>query len=367
MGEKFEALYTVCLNKKNINMIIEVICDDVRLSERSIPKCVLMAQNIMKKNISNLSRPPKNKEEFKELVKYLNKLCVNSIFEIIVKKYPNLHINKKRHVSKEQLKRELEISGNRPNYVQDRPYDIRSKRRNDDEDDDEIYNMRINDTGNVAAADIGGYAPAFSDMTVTNIPIGQKQHAPTNRGSGSAIERRYQDMLASRTSSYQMHERPPTPDFTIDGTGEKIRMQKMMRKMEDQQFQGMSNGMPNGMGMDDPYASLLSPGAPMQSPLLNSGGPMQSMNSPYMNVNNNYMDNHSEKMSLLQSDLERKLAERKQVDIETQQPSTNPNYAQMNMPIQNNQMQMPMSNMPMQNMPMSNMPMSNMMSYQMMM
>ena len=97
--EKMDILYSICLNSKNIDALIEVICDDIKLSERSIPKCSTMIQDIMKKNINKLSRPPKNKEEMKEIVRYLNKLCVNTIIESIAKKYPDLHINKKKLIN----------------------------------------------------------------------------------------------------------------------------------------------------------------------------------------------------------------------------------------------------------------------------
>ncbi|XWV24916.1 hypothetical protein QJ856_gp0865 [Tupanvirus deep ocean] len=364
--EKFKTLYEICLDERNINDLLEVIRSDIKLSERSIPKCALMMQDIMKKNINKLTRPPRNKDEFKILVRYLNKLCVSTIIDIIAKKYPDLQISRKVQVSKEQMRRDRDVWGDRQNHVQDRPY-TRSRREYDD--DETFYNMRPNDIGvSGTDNDNGGYASAFGNHLITNLPLGQKQPQVFNQGSQrgeSQFEQRFQQLVNERNYGIGQQQKPETPDFTLDGTGEQVKQQKMMRKMQEQMngmgggMMGMQNGMngmmgngmPMGMGgmsMDDPYASILGAGAPQQSmgqqqqmnPFMGMGNPLMPMSSTNMmadqlgfNSMNNFQNGFgmnqpvSAKSMQLSNDYERKLAERRMVDLETNQPQTsNQNY-----------------------------------------
>ncbi len=49
--ENYDIVYAVCLGKKNINVLLQIICDDIKLSERSIPKCANMIKIIMGEKI----------------------------------------------------------------------------------------------------------------------------------------------------------------------------------------------------------------------------------------------------------------------------------------------------------------------------
>ena len=398
--EKFEILYSICLDNKNVNALLEIIRDDIKLSERSLSKCSSMIREIMKKNIGKLSKPPRDREEFKETVRYLNKLCVSTIIDIIAKKYPDLQIYRKKQISKEQMKRDLDVWGDRENHVQDRPY---TKSKKEYDDDEVFYSMKPNDIGFSGTDENYGYASAFGNHLITNVPVGQKQPIFNNpHKDSSQIEQRFQQMVDERNYNARGQQRPPTPDFTLDGTGEKVKQQKMLRKMQEEQINTsnmggmMGNGMPGGMmdmGIDDPYASLLGAGAPSQNmgqtnPFMGMGNPLMPMSSTNMIANqmgfNNMsslqggynLDNQniSAKSMQLQNDFEKKLAERHMVDMETNQPQqSNQNYGnQMSMmgsmnnigntmPNMSNISNMSnMSNIPMPNMSMPNMSMPNM-------
>jgi hypothetical protein len=153
----------------------------------------------------------------------------------------------------------------------------------------------------------------------------------------------------------------------------------------------MGNGIPGGMNnmpMDDPYASLLGAGAPGQNtgqinPFMGMGNPLMSMSSTNMmadqmgfsNMNGGQNgfgsggQNSSVKSMQLQNDYERKMAERRMVDMETNQPQASNNsnnygnqMAMMGM-ISGGNIQIPnmgIQNMGMQNMGMQNMGMQNM-------
>jgi len=415
--EKFRILYEICLSDSNINNLLDVIQTDIKLKEKSIPKCAAMMRDIMRNNINRCSRVPRNKEEYKGLVRHLNKLCVSEIVSHISKKYPDLQITRKIQVGKEQMRRNRDVFGDRQVHVQNRPY-IRSRREYDD--DESFHSMRPNDIGIDGNDSTGAYAPAFGNHMITNIPFGQKQPTYNTERNDNPFEMRYQQMLNDRNYS-SGPQRPESPDFTLDGSGDKVRQEKMMRKMQEQMNMGgmnmagnmggmcngsmngmMSNGMPGGMCnvADDPYASLLAAGAPSQNlnqvnPYMGMGNPLMPMSSTNTMADNlgfNSMNGFSNGFNIdgqqssaktvqLTNDYEKKLAERRMIDLETNQPQTsnqnNGNQSMPGMQIPGMQMsnmygnmqmpgmqQMPiMSGMQMNGIP--NMQMSNMPSMQM--
>ncbi|AEX61705.1 hypothetical protein c7_R642 [Megavirus courdo7] len=320
-SNRMNILYTMCLDDKNINALVGIICDNIKLSQRSIPKCKSMIKDNMKKNIYKLNRPPKNKYELKELIKILNKLCVTDIMETITKKYPESHIDKKKHVGKEQMRRELDVWGNRPNHIQDRPY-IKPRKEAVNEEDN-FHTMEPNDIG-LSGSSGNNYADAFGNHLITNVSVGQQQpvfNNPHGQKDSSEIEKKYQQLLNDRNYGGHGPQKPETPDFTLDGSGEKVKQQKLMRKLQEQNngmgMNGMSgiggmggmdgimgnmSGMDNMAGinmgtpiipqgnMDDVYASLLGAGAPSQNsniPFMGMGNPLMPTSSTNMNGQNN--------------------------------------------------------------------------------
>ena len=418
--EKNNRLYAVCLNKKNINSLLEIICENIKLSQKSIPKCESMIIDIMKKNISMLTRHPKDNDELKKIAIYLNKLCINTIIEMIAKKFPDLHINKKKHISKEAIRREMDVYGKRNNHVQDRPY-IRTRKDDNYDDDNELlenqYNMNINDDN---------YASAYSDHLITKNNQGNSMYfnnPPSNKNTNQ-FEQTYKQMMNERNIMGGEIQKPETPDFTLDGSGEKIKKEKMLRKMQNQTPQNDMNmwmGSANSC-VDDIYGSLLGPpiiyreaidnlggrdgmrnipaappiiyreaidnlggrngmqsistapqidnlgnregmrnisavhGAPMNMSMnQNSYLPNQMTNLMMQQQMNSYdtnmsMDNNQSVKSMeLQSNYEKKLAERRNIDMETDQPQTT-NYNTSN----NNMGMLNMSNTLPNMMPMMN-------------
>ena len=319
-----DKIYSVCLSKKNIVGLIDIIRDDIRLSERSIPKCASMIESIMKKNIEKLPHEPKSHDELIAMIKYLNDLCIKTIIEIIEKKYPDLYINKKRHVSKEQMRRNLDVYGERENHVSDRPY-ARTRRGYDD--DEAFNNQRPAERGYDSSNSFGNYASAFDNHLITSgLPImrndfnqGQQQQ----QQEGSSLDKRYQQYMNDRNQGMNQ-QRPVTPDFTLDGSGERVRREKMLRQQQMDNQGGMNNnncsmGGMSGSMMNDPYASLLGEGAPnsFMGMNMNMMGPPASSSS---NMANDYgMDPQSARSAQFKSDLERKMMERNR-DIETYQP-----------------------------------------------
>ena len=408
-----KVLYDYCMGDANVDDLLQIIMRNIKLSKNSIPRCISMIRDTMKKNIGLLRRSPKTKEDLKGFAGELNKRCVDSIIETIAKKHPGAQINRRVQVTREQLRRDRDVMGDRPNHVSERPH-IRSRRENDEDED--FHRMRPNDVGVAGVpGDMGAFAPAFGDhMLSTQIDRrmiqqlsnpGQQQHPqqqsnPSNphsqfdthgngggggypqqqQGSNNQLESRFNSMLNSRNSELAQRNKPLTPDFTDDGSGALVRQQKLARQMQ-MQGQGMSGGMGQGMpGLDgglgmgniggmgsdgmfqgmpsqeDIYSSLLGAGAPQagqQMPLMGMGNPLMPMSSTNMlsdqmgygnmgsqgmggmGMNGMNMQNYgtggmgstgelnTAKSQMLSNDYERKLAERNQIDIETNQKPVN--------------------------------------------
>ena len=171
-----ETLFRVCLSDKNINIIINAIKNKIKLSDRSIPRCTKMIEEIMRNNIKRLNGLPSNKEEMTQVIKYFNQKCIDEIISIIVKKYPDALINGKKQASRVQMDRELDTFGDRENSFMDRPH-TRSKKEHAEMDDDEFMNMKSNDVGYGAYdnSSMGSYASAFGNHSITGMSPGQQQ------------------------------------------------------------------------------------------------------------------------------------------------------------------------------------------------
>jgi len=348
---KFDRVYEVCLNNKNINGLIDAIRGKIKLSEKSIPTCGKMIVDIMKKKIELLSRPPRNTDELRDIAKYLNQKCIDDMIERIAKKYPDLYINQNKQISKEQMRRNLDTFGERANHVHQRPH---SNTRKTPTDDEVFYNMQPNDTGTPGSDGSGSYASAFGNHMITDVRAGDKQQPfnnPHSQRDGS-MEQRYQQYMNTRNDMGQ-RQKPETPDFSLDGSGEKVKQEKLKRKMEQESMSRMGvaggmqndmlNGMPMGMMMggmmgemmgDNPYAALLGGGAPnlpsnlpsnSQSnlPSMGMGNPLFPMSSTNMMADQMGFNGSSQTVKSMQlsSDYERKMAERHAIDVETGQPA----------------------------------------------
>jgi len=405
-------LYSVCMNEKNIKSIIDTIYEDVKLNEKHRPKCVAMIAQNMKQNIRKLSRSPKNKEELKEIVYYLNKICVDDIIRYIVAKNPGLHINRRKHVGKEQIKRDLDVYGERDCHVQKRPHAKTVKDYEEDADIDAV-NMRINDTGFMGADSHSNiYASPWENYSITNEQpkiIDSAPSAPVRKNAPESIpfnnphtqrnpdefDQRFQMLMNDRRGDVE-RPRPPEIDFALDGGNDKTRQERMTRTTDN--HQGMMSGTPVGMdGLsamnDDPYASLLGGGAPLfgdQSaniPNDNQFSNFQGTDNQF-NVQNQLMPQSSTctiqnqhdqygggqqnaKTAQLQSEYEKYMAKRREIDIETgqddgsaRQNSMMPQSMMQQPMMQQTMMQQPMMQQPMMQQPMMQQPMMQQPMYQ---
>jgi len=216
-------LSAICLDERNINVLVKNITENVRISDKSIPRCTEMIIHEMERNLARLSRPPKDREETKEIVYFLNKTCLDNMMDYLIKKFPQLQSGKPTKAfrnessessgtrretyplktdrlnpkgetyplktdrlnpkgdnppkqvvgvnptkSKEKIKRDMDVYGDRLCHVSDRPHANTSKTYVE-EDDDQTININPNDTGFVGSDRSGGnYASPWDNYSIMN-------------------------------------------------------------------------------------------------------------------------------------------------------------------------------------------------------
>ena len=307
-------LYEICFNDRNIGYIVSQLRQSIKLTDHSIQKCIGTIKELMNRNLGSLrsNQIPRNREEFSTMVKYLNEMCCEQLIDIIIKKYPDMQVNRRRQASRVKMERDIDTYGNRENNYMERPYgpskrvydedsrmvrdnrpSLSGQRRYSDEEEDRAFTMQANDIGYGANDEsYGGYAPAFSNHSITGLTPGQqqaqnKQMAYNNPPSGydnreqEDMSQRMQRFKEDRDSINANRYRPEEIDFSLDSKGKQQFQERQMKKrMEEMQQQGMlpqsqtystmtgdmSSGMPDGMahgGGDDFYASILAAGAPI--------------------------------------------------------------------------------------------------------
>lgn len=284
--KNLKILQSICLSDKNIDIILNIIRNDVKLSTNLATKCIEVIRKIMTRNIGKINRVPSTKSEMKVVIKHLNKLCVGEIVELLARKYPERCVRKKS--SKLRLEEDLDIYGNQGVHINDRPKHTGRKSTKFSEDSDE------NRTDLSGYDSTGGFASAFGDHLIIDSKMRQmvNQFPSNNKDDNESIEKRYQQMLNERKLENKK-EKPETPDFSLDGSGEKAKKERMMRKMEESNTGNMQSIQSM---MDDPYASLLGSGAPMNFGSIDSMYGMNQMQ--YSNMNSSIQNNYDQELQL---------------------------------------------------------------------
>lgn len=304
METKNRILQQICFNERNIGIIVGLICQQVKLSDRSVPKLIKMIEDCMKKNMKRLNRDPTTKDEIKEVVRNLNRYCVEEIINIISKKYPEAFGGTKKNVGKMQLKRDMDVYGQRDVQIVERPHIVSKKDNREEENplDAMFAGMNPNEMGH-NPSDFNSYASPFEEHSITGganlktVSSSQDRFMPESNNKED-FSKRY-EMFKSERDSFMGSQAPKIPevDFSLDDPETKAR-KKMEREqnnknMENLQGNDTMNGNIGG-GIEDYYSSILGSGAPplndsVQTNMtgLGSGNPVMASSS------HSIQDNHS--------------------------------------------------------------------------
>jgi len=418
-------LSAICLDERNINVLVKNITENVRISDKSIPRCTEMIIHEMERNLARLSRPPKDREETKEIVYFLNKTCLDNMMDYLIKKFPQLQSGKPTKAfrnessessgtrretyplktdrlnpkgetyplktdrlnpkgdnppkqvvgvnptkSKEKIKRDMDVYGDRLCHVSDRPHANTSKTYVE-EDDDQTINMNPNDTGFVGSDRSGGnYASPWDNYSIMNNVPAKTEGQPFNNphktpqapgapGAPDEFDHRYQTLMSQRNFDIaSQHKKPQDIDFSLDNN------KKKSQETNNNEIMPMGTFNSNSSGIDDFYASILGSGAPATQ-----GSPGNIPAAPQVG---NHDGKQNARSQQFQSDYERHMEERMRIDMETGQPkianpTSPPNTTQpmMSQPSFNQPMNQPV-NQPSFNQPISQQQMNQPM-YQFMM
>lgn len=353
-----------CTHDKNISRLVDIINDEMNLNPNSLDKCAGMVKKAIRNNIKKLSRAPRNRDECRIIAIHINDISVEAVLESIYRRYPNKqktrtsqlprpHPRRSTNIEKEKLERERQVWGDRKVPYQDRPRSQPPKKdlyRDDDADD--YSNMMHDGEFSISpyASSSGSYTDAFKPDIITgtlddtgysrdmpghsrDMPSYSRDMPSRSRDTHDVMpdpsryqtqskrhmqqpknitESRYEQMLAERNYGNERQVRPPTPDFSLDGSGSKR--------------SGYQPEYARGMEMDrqpsynpDPYAELLGGGAPETRPMSSTSDIIDSMGY------DNYMyGSESVLGKKLSQDMEYKIAERERMDSYSSAPYSNP-------------------------------------------
>ena len=245
MDNKLKILYEICLNQKNIESILDSIKKQIKLSERSVPKCIELIKDILTKRINKLVKAPRDKEEAKKFIVYLRNDCVETILDIVAKKYPTKNIGK-------HLEREVGTFTNREQMHY--PDNMRRPE-----------NMRQHQQPPVfqgVSMGNSNYAPAFEECSITgSFPEAQTQTFDMRKMGSEAMDASYQNMINERNYGMNGNRRPQTPDFSLDGSGKRKKQEEYNNNNINVGF-AASNDYSTTATYSNPYEMLLGGGSP---------------------------------------------------------------------------------------------------------
>jgi len=85
-------LQTHLLSKTNIDLLVDLILKNFKISQKAITKCINIITGNLTKYLNNLERYPKNNNELIEAIKFLNKKCFDDFTTYLSTKYPNMNL-----------------------------------------------------------------------------------------------------------------------------------------------------------------------------------------------------------------------------------------------------------------------------------
>ena len=310
-------LHRSCMADRNIDKIVARIQHKKKLGDKSLAICARMVKKSMSSNLKKLNRPPNTKEECKILLSHLNDLTDNNVTETISRRYPSSNRPAKpvRDIHGRSQFRDRDVWGDRQVQFQPRSKTTFISTRGSEmsvdprqTDDSYVSDFDSNDDDFMASAFGSQFAPVGLDDNITGgLPESaiknyqpqqpqqpqyqqHPQHSfqPRNtmgsmstRDSGDTIER-YEKLLESR--GFRSNERPPTPDFSLDGSGSKSR-QPQFQQPQPQSQSHIQYTPPNMSYQQDQYQSH--PQTYSQQPYMQHPQPQQPQLDnfdPYMSL-----------------------------------------------------------------------------------
>lgn len=89
-------LYALCSSSRNVEEILRMICDQVKLNDASYHKCRNTIAFLLNNYVRRLSRSPKNKQEMMIIAQYLNRKCCDEIVQILIRKQERAQMQTQR-------------------------------------------------------------------------------------------------------------------------------------------------------------------------------------------------------------------------------------------------------------------------------
>jgi hypothetical protein len=178
--QQLQYIYNKATSKDNINYLLKCLNENVVIDGSNINKIIGAIHSFMNHKMNFVRVIPETEGQFNKMMEILNNKCIEKVAQEYLQKNPDMFKNNQRHTNK--LQREYETHGDRNNNISQRPHSTQGSSRggnsrgnggnNDNRYDNDFSSRRPNDTGfEGVSEDLGGYAPAFGDTMITNLPM----------------------------------------------------------------------------------------------------------------------------------------------------------------------------------------------------
>lgn len=88
------ALENHLLSTENIDLVVDAILKNFKISQKAITKCTNIITNNFVEYLNNLDRYPQNDQEFVEAITFLNDKCYNDFRKYLSQRYPNVNLER---------------------------------------------------------------------------------------------------------------------------------------------------------------------------------------------------------------------------------------------------------------------------------
>lgn len=188
-GEDYvRKLWGLCMSRGNIRELAEIILEESQKSPKYTNACMTRVKAVMERKLKALSRKPRDRSEVSKIFKKLNEICIDSVLETLSRSSNERGRSRGRGQGQER----------------------KPERRPDD------------------------FAPA--DMGYTDCASVDDDYMITTKINPGAAVRTYDhyNNPNNRNMFLGGRQKPPTPDFSLDGSGEEIRRRKAMARMQEE-------------------------------------------------------------------------------------------------------------------------------------
>lgn len=279
-----EALSKILNSEENYKFIIKSIREYINVSNNSIRKYIDFIKSLTSKYMKLLVRYPNNKQEIKLLIQEIDSRIISDIIKYVSLNYPDKIKDKMENGLDSRIDNDAELFGNTNNMVSMRPKNTNNVNKKKSQGS----MMTDTDTGTETFGKALQPDSMIEKAKKAMAQMNGNLYISDHKLKDEEFMNNYENYKASRDiETYgglnMMGQRPPTPDFSLDGSGKKKK--KNNNQESDMAYNQNNQGGYNMQNMG--YNNMQNFGYNQQSGYDNNN---------YMNNNQQYMNYNQQQM-----------------------------------------------------------------------